>query len=182
MQLPIQIGKVTISYMFIASFFLASIILLLLAPPQQNADGTALLPADKSIAYFAELAAITTTTTTPTTTTTSIQVPVPTQETRPPATTPPSLEAIPPSGGWCDLVLNYDWPQATAMRICLAESGGNPNAANWTDDHRSWAGCMGSFGLFQLNCGFGQIFDPYENVRVAYGFWKAKGFYPWSTY
>ena len=77
--------------------------------------------------------------------------------------------------GDCSLVNNYDWPVATAMRVCMQESGGNPNNANWKDDHTSWANCMGSFGLFQINCSHGQVYDGPANVAIAYAMWKGSG-------
>jgi len=82
----------------------------------------------------------------------------------------------------CDIVYKYDWDTSIAKAICLAESGGNPNASNPTDNHMSWAGCMGSYGLFQINCSHGQVFDPEENVQIAYEMYKSKGWTPWSTY
>lgn len=98
-----------------------------------------------------------------------------------------SMEAVASAqtaySGNCDLAYNYDWPKDVARAICLAESGGNPQAANWGDNHMSWAGCMGSFGLFQVNCSHGQLFDGAQNVAAAYGMWKSwNGFGAWSTY
>lgn len=85
--------------------------------------------------------------------------------------------------GSCGLVYNYsNWNAAIAYGICMAESGGNPNAANWSDDHSSWAGCMGSFGLMQINCSNGQTYDGAVNMRIANQMWQASGFYPWTTY
>lgn len=89
----------------------------------------------------------------------------------------------PVASGSCELVYNYDWPQAIAHQICLYESGGNPNAANWSDNHMSWAGCMGSFGLMQINCSHGQLFDPVKNMAVAHSMYKSWGnsFRAWTT-
>jgi Tfp pilus assembly protein PilV len=98
-----------------------------------------------------------------------IAKPVATQSVTPVAKTSPT------GTGDCSLVNNYDWPVATAMRVCMQESGGNPNNANWKDDHTSWAGCMGSFGLFQINCSQGQVYDGPQNVAIAYSMWKGSG-------
>lgn len=95
--------------------------------------------------------------------------------------------SVAPSGnGTCepyrDIINNYDWDVATAMRICKAESEGNPRAANWTDDHRRWAGCMGSFGLFQINCSHGKLYNPHENIKVAHQMYSSGGWGQWTTY
>lgn len=99
-------------------------------------------------------------------------------------TTPVVEKQVAPvkSSGNCKLAYKYNWPQDIAYQICLHESGGNPNAANWSDNHMSWAGCMGSFGLFQINCSHGQLFDPEANVKTAYMMYKARGnFSAWTT-
>jgi hypothetical protein len=84
--------------------------------------------------------------------------------------------------GDCSLVNGYDWPTGTAMRVCMQESGGNPNNANWADNHTSWAGCMGSFGLFQINCSHGQVYDGAKNVAIAYNMWKGSGGSFWKNW
>ncbi|MBU3668958.1 MAG: hypothetical protein FGM57_03245, partial [Candidatus Taylorbacteria bacterium] len=68
-------------------------------------------------------------------------------------------ETVIPTGD-CSLAYNYDWPADIAYQICMKESGGNQYAANHTDNHMSWAGCMGSYGLMQLNCSHGEVYDP----------------------
>lgn len=85
------------------------------------------------------------------------------------------------------LIAQYSWNVSTMIAICNSESGGNPNAANWTDNHGV---CKGSFGLFQISCHGGQIFDPAANVAAAWGkyvtalnnpktgYW---GYWPWSV-
>jgi hypothetical protein len=40
----------------------------------------------------------------------------------------------------CDLAFNYDWDARIARAICLAESGGNPEAVNWGDGHNTCRG------------------------------------------
>lgn len=93
----------------------------------------------------------------------------------------PAVTASTGSGD-CSLVNGYDWPRATAMRVCMQESGGNPNNQNWADDHRSWAGCMGSFGLFQINCSHGQVYDGARNVAIAYQMWAGAGGSFWQDW
>lgn len=71
---------------------------------------------------------------------------------------------------------------------CLAimgcESGGNQFNANWTDNHGV---CKGSFGLMQISCHSGQVFDPDENVRLAMLKYQASlrlrgnGWLPWKN-
>lgn len=83
--------------------------------------------------------------------------------------------SAPAASGNCDLVYGYSWPTATAYRVCMQESGGNSHNSNWSDDHTSWAGCMGSFGLFQINCSHGQVYDANQNVAIAHQMWSAAG-------
>lgn len=99
-----------------------------------------------------------------------------------PAPVPP--EPIVRSGtGSCDLAYNYDWPSDIAAQICQYESSGNPNAANPTDNHYSWAGCYGSYGLMQINCSHGQVYDGKKNMDIAYSMYKGWGnsFKAWTT-
>lgn len=85
--------------------------------------------------------------------------------------------------GDCSLAYNYDWNADIAYQICMKESGGNPLASNWQDNHFSWAGCYGSFGLMQLNCSHGQVYDGPRNMEIAYSMYKSWGntFRAWST-
>lgn len=86
----------------------------------------------------------------------------------------------------CSLVNQYGWPVEVAYGVCQAESQGNTNAHNTTDNHGS---CMGSFGLMQLGCFwfpfYGQqvSFDPAVNIDLAYKVWLRSGgsFRQWST-
>jgi len=90
---------------------------------------------------------------------------------------------------WRPLVAKYDWPVATAMAVMQQESTMygipcNPNASNPTDNHMSWAGCMGSYGLFQINCSHGQVYDGSENIAIAYSMYVSWGrnFNAWTSY
>jgi hypothetical protein len=106
--------------------------------------------------------------------------PKPKMQEKPPSTPEPVIIA-----GDCDLVEQYDWPIATAKRICFAESGGNVAAINWNDNHGS---CKGSYSLMQVGCihyysrGLTPNTDPNLNMKIAYEIWKQQGFHPWSTY
>ena len=125
-----------------------------------------------------KLAPSTTTTTLATTTTTlppSTTIATTTTTIRPVATTTP----VASSENLCSLVDNYDWPTGVAYRVCMQESGGNSNAANWTDPHPE-LGCSGSFGLMQMNCGYGQLFDPKTNMDAAHTMWNKYGWKPWA--
>lgn len=93
-----------------------------------------------------------------------------------------SYGALAPSWDVYLLLAKYDWDISTAYAIMMAESGGNPNAINWADKHKS---CSGSFGLFQLACFRGtaeQLLNPETNVRMAYELYLQKGWKPWTTY
>jgi hypothetical protein len=94
----------------------------------------------------------------------------------------PAVTTASAGSGDCSLVNGYNWPVDTAMRVCMQESGGNPNNANWADDHTSWAGCMGSFGLMQINCSNGQVYDGARNMAIAYSMWKGAGGTFWQDW
>lgn len=87
-------------------------------------------------------------------------------------------------GANCDLarqlINQYDWNKDVAYKVMLAESSCNARNENWGDYH-SFANCRGSFGLFQINCSHGQVFDPAKNVAIAYSMWKSSGWQPWSA-
>lgn len=69
-----------------------------------------------------------------------------------------------------DLFRQYDWSVSTAEAICQAESGGNPTAVSSTND----------YGLMQLHNL--AIFDPAENIAVAYQKYLMQGWSAWTTY
>ncbi len=79
-----------------------------------------------------------------------------------------------------DIIDNYSWNVNTAIAVCNAESSGNANTSNLNDYH-SFAGCRGSFGLFQINCSHGKVYDPVENIRIAAAMYQASGWKPWSA-
>jgi hypothetical protein len=76
------------------------------------------------------------------------------------------------------LVAQYQWNVEVALAVMKAESGCNPNAANWNDSH---AGCRGSFGLFQIACFDGQVYDPAKNVAIAFRKYQARKWQPWGV-
>lgn len=81
------------------------------------------------------------------------------------------------------LIAQYSWDVATMMRICNAESGGNPTNHNWTDNHGS---CLGSYGLFQIGCIHGysvaHLENPANNIAAAYKVWNGGNYQAWSTF
>ena len=82
----------------------------------------------------------------------------------------------------CELVRNYAWDIATARAICLAESGGDANAANLNDKHY---GCTGSFGLMQIACihtGKVAEYDPIRNMDKAFEIYSRSGWKPWGAF
>jgi hypothetical protein len=76
------------------------------------------------------------------------------------------------------IVAQYKWNVSVAMAVMREESGCNPNAANWTDRHDV---CTGSFGLFQISCHSGRVFDPARNVAIAWQKYQARGWQPWGV-
>lgn len=76
------------------------------------------------------------------------------------------------------LVSQYNWNVNTAMAVMKAESGCNTMAKNTTDNHGV---CMGSFGLFQISCHSGAVYDPAQNVAIAYQKYQARGWQPWGV-
>lgn len=95
-----------------------------------------------------------------------------------PSTTAPSTAK---SSGGCELVYKYSsWDQSVAHAVCLAESGGNSNAANYNDNHGS---CRGSFGLMQLACFWiSNPTDPEANMAKANEIYNRSGWSPWGAY
>lgn len=86
----------------------------------------------------------------------------------------------------CDLVYDYAWDHKVAYAVCMAESSGNPYAANLQDRHN---GCTGSFGLMQIACIHGGIiYDPRANMDKVFEIYTStvnKGFdgwRPWGAY
>lgn len=87
------------------------------------------------------------------------------------------LESVATQGGF---------PQSMAplmAAIALAESSGNPNSTNPTDNN----GTQTSWGLWQISLGnhnepAPNWNDPVENARLAYGKWKSQGLKAWGTY
>lgn len=80
--------------------------------------------------------------------------------------TAPVVRQAPVQSGDCSIVNNYNWNKQVAYAVCMAESGGNPNATNMQDNHGS---CVGSFGLMQVACIHGGAFyDPKQNMDKAY--------------
>ena len=85
------------------------------------------------------------------------------------------------SSGGCELVRNYtNWNVDVAYAVCMAESGGNTNAANYNDNHGK---CIGSFGLMQLACFWiPNPTDPNANMAKANEIWSRSGWQPWGAY
>jgi len=81
------------------------------------------------------------------------------------------------------LVEQYDWDIRTALAVMKAESGCNPEASNWSDNHRT---CIGSFGLFQIGCihhsNISDLYSPEFNVQRAYQIYQSSGWGAWGAY
>jgi Lysozyme like domain/Domain of unknown function (DUF4214) len=95
------------------------------------------------------------------------------------------------SGSWDFAELEELWlaatggaPMAPTMAaIALAESGGNPDALNPTDND----GRQSSFGLWQISNGTHtppdpNWADPLTNARLALGKYQSQGLDAWGTY
>lgn len=88
------------------------------------------------------------------------------------------------------LVEKYNWDVRIAMAVMEQEStqngiSCNPNAANLNDVHRDVNGnvvCVGSFGLFQIACFDGQVYDPEKNLAIAWRKYEERGWQPWGAY
>lgn len=76
------------------------------------------------------------------------------------------------------IVAQYSWNVNVAMAVMRAESSCNPQAHNTTDNHGV---CMGSFGLFQISCHSGAVYDPAQNIAIAYQKYSARGWQPWGV-
>lgn len=80
---------------------------------------------------------------------------------------------------YVDEAEKYDWNVAVAIQIMYQESRCNPNAQNRTDVHKL---CRGSFGLMQISCDQGIIYDPAYNIKIAYEQkYKKGGWKHWSV-
>lgn len=108
---------------------------------------------------------------TPKPTPTPVQAPTPVQ-------TAPTQPTASGCGQYRALFAQYSWNVSTAVAICQAESGGNPDAisnASINYDHVS------DYGLMQLH-GVA-ITDPAANVAYAYYHkYLTQGWGAWSTY
>jgi len=82
-----------------------------------------------------------------------------------------------------DIIESYDWQDEIAMAVCAAESGGNAQITN--QELHTDAGCSGSHGLFQVACVHGYskevLYNPAENIRIAYSLWEQSGWNPWGV-
>ena len=76
------------------------------------------------------------------------------------------------------IISKYGWNVEVAMNVMRVESGCNPNAANLNDNHGV---CIGSFGLFQISCHGGQIYNPEQNIAAAWAKYQARGWQPWGS-
>lgn len=79
---------------------------------------------------------------------------------------------------YSNLFSQYNWDAATAMAICQAESGGNPNPPS--NGYINYDG-VSDYGLMQLH-GIA-IVDPALNISYAYYHkYLTQGWGAWSTY
>lgn len=79
-----------------------------------------------------------------------------------------------------NIIAKYKWNVDVAIAVCNAESSGNADTSNLNDYH-SFANCRGSFGLFQINCSHGRVYDPEKNIAIAAKMYEASGWRPWSA-
>ncbi len=69
-------------------------------------------------------------------------------------------------------VTKYDWDATTTIKVMYAESGCNSQAKNMQDSHKT---CKGSFGLMQISCGYKDLHNPVQNIKIAYEEKYSKG-------
>lgn len=75
------------------------------------------------------------------------------------------------------IVARYNWNVRMAMAIMQAESGCNPYAVSPAS--LNYDGCS-DFGLLQLHCE--RVFNPSQNIAIAYQKYQNQGWNAWSTY
>lgn len=84
-----------------------------------------------------------------------------------------------PCNQYVEELEKYDWDVAIVIQIMYQESRCNPNAQNRTDVHKL---CIGSYGLMQISCDQGIIYDPAYNIKIAYEEkYKKGGWKHWSV-
>jgi len=83
------------------------------------------------------------------------------------------------------LIVQYDWPDDTAIAIADCESDFNPNAVNPQPVVLN-NGVNHASGVFQMLMPLHQSrldgaspFDAEANIRAAYGLWLEQGWNPW---
>lgn len=70
------------------------------------------------------------------------------------------------------------------MAVMQGESGCEPMAKN-PEPHKDANGnviCYGSFGLMQISCHGGEIYDPAANIEAAWVKYQARGWQPWGAF
>lgn len=84
----------------------------------------------------------------------------------------------------CSLVDNYDWDTKIAHAVCMAESGGNPNADNTglNQDGSNDKGLMGINSIHSDLISDLDRLDPVKNVEAGYQIYKGGGWKPWSSF
>lgn len=86
---------------------------------------------------------------------------------------------------YASIIGRYSWDIRIAMAVMQAESGCDPSSANLNDVHQDAKGniiCKGSFGLMQISCHSGEVYDPERNIAIAWEKYKSRGWQPWGAY
>lgn len=89
------------------------------------------------------------------------------------------------SGG-CELAYTYDgWDKDIMYKICMAESGGNPQAVG--DNYPIGGIYVPSCGLWQIRSFASRtdcesLKNPQINLEWAIKVWKSQGYGAWSVY
>lgn len=97
--------------------------------------------------------------------------------------TPVTEPLVQPKGD-CILVNQYDWNTSIMYAICMAESGGNPNALGHNKNGTTDGGLL-QINSIHVNSGLissEDRFIPEKNLAAAYAIYKGSGYKAWSSY
>jgi soluble lytic murein transglycosylase-like protein len=101
---------------------------------------------------------------------------------QPPVNVPPEAPKTP---GNCDAVDAYNWNTDIARAICMAESGGNPEATGYNSNGTADRGLMqvNSIHADLVGGNVTALYDPATNIKIAYSLsHEGTNWTAWSAY